>query len=124
MGAVGYRIFPHPPPNDPVPARQPAFVNRNVVSSLAGLGILLGLRLNLMYIRKWKLTMKHIPVLKILIPLIFLLSLFAAATGLFYDTPGEPYPYAHHRGETDMLNGHGLYFYNTVSTAAQMQGNT
>jgi hypothetical protein len=52
-----------------------------------------------------------------------LLTLFAAAMGLFYETPGEPYPFTSHRGETVMLNGHGLYFYDTVSSAAQMQGN-
>ena len=43
--------------------------------------------------------------------------------GLFYETPGEPYPYTSHRGEMVMLNGHGLYFYDTVSSTAQMQGN-
>jgi hypothetical protein len=67
--------------------------------------------------------MKYQSALKWLIPLIFLLTLFAAAMGLFYETPGEPYPYTNHRGETVMLNGHGLYFYDTVSSTAQMQGN-
>lgn len=69
------------------------------------------------------LKMNHQSTLKILLPLIFLLSLIAAATALFYDTPGEPFPYTNHRGETVTINGHGLYFYDTVSTAAQMQGN-
>lgn len=67
--------------------------------------------------------MKYQNILKWLIPPIFLLTLFAAAMGLFYGTPGEPYPFTSHRGETVMLNGHGLYFYDTVSSAAQMQGN-
>lgn len=67
--------------------------------------------------------MKYQTTLKWLIPLIFILALFAASAGLFYDTPGAPYPYTNHRGETVMINGHGLYFYDTVSTAAQMQGN-
>jgi hypothetical protein len=67
--------------------------------------------------------MKYQTTMKWLIPLIFILALFAASTGLFYDTPGAPYPYTNHRGETVMINGHGLYFYDTVSTAAQMQGN-
>lgn len=67
--------------------------------------------------------MKQILALKILLPLIFLLALLAASTGLFYDTSGEPYPYTNHRGEIVMLNGHGLYFHDTVSTAAQMQAN-
>jgi hypothetical protein len=67
--------------------------------------------------------MKYQIALKWLIPLIFLLTLFAASMGLFYETPGEPYPYTNHRGEAVMLNGHGLYFYDTVSSTAQMQGN-
>jgi len=67
--------------------------------------------------------MKHQSDLKWLIPPIFLLTLFAAAMGLFYKTPGEPYPFTSHRGEMVMLNGHGLYFFDTVSSAAQMQGN-
>lgn len=67
--------------------------------------------------------MKYQSALKWLIPPIFLLSLFAAGMGLFYETPGEPYPFTNHRGETVMLNGHGLYFYDTVSSTAQMQGN-
>jgi hypothetical protein len=67
--------------------------------------------------------MKHQSALKWLIPPIFLLTLFAAAMGLFYEIPGEPYPFTSHRGETVMLNGHGLYFYDTVSSTAQMQGN-
>lgn len=68
-------------------------------------------------------TMKHQSILKWLVPPIGVLALFAAAMGLFYQTPGEPYPYTNHRGETVMINGHGLYYYDTVSTAAQMQGN-
>jgi hypothetical protein len=67
--------------------------------------------------------MKYQPALKWLVPIIFLLTLFAASMGLFYQTPGEPYSYTNHRGETVMLNGHGLYFYDTVSSTAQMQGN-
>lgn len=67
--------------------------------------------------------MKHAPALKILIPLIFVLALVCAALGLFDAAPGEPYAYTNHRGETVTINGHGLYFYDTVSSAAQMQGN-
>jgi hypothetical protein len=67
--------------------------------------------------------MKHQSALKWLIPLIGMLALIAAGAGLFYQTDGQPYPYTNHRGETVMLNGHGLYYYDTVSTAAQMQGN-
>lgn len=60
---------------------------------------------------------------KWLIPLIFILALFAAGMGLFYQVPGGPFEYTNHRGETVLVNGHGLYFYDTFSTAAQMQGN-
>jgi hypothetical protein len=67
--------------------------------------------------------MKHQPALRLLIPSIFLFSLFAAAMGLLYDTPGQPYAITSFRGEPVTINGHGLYYYDTVSTAAQMQGN-
>jgi hypothetical protein len=67
--------------------------------------------------------MKYQSALKWLIPIIFMLTLFAASMGLFYEMPGEPYPFISHRGETVMLNGRGLYFYDTVSSTAQMQGN-
>src|SRR5215208_738683 len=67
--------------------------------------------------------MKNQSALTWLIPLIAVLALFAAGMGLFYQTPGAPYQYTNHRGETVMINGHGLYTYDTVSTAAQMQAN-
>lgn len=67
--------------------------------------------------------MKNQSALKLLIPLIGLLALFAASMGLFYQTPGEPFSFTNHRGETVMINGHGLYYYDTISTAAQEQGN-
>jgi hypothetical protein len=61
--------------------------------------------------------------LKIIIPLIFVLAFFAVCMGLFYTTVGQPYSFTNHRGETNTINGHGLYYYDTVSSAAQMQGN-
>jgi hypothetical protein len=67
--------------------------------------------------------MKHQSVLKWLIPLIGILAFIAVVMGLFYDTPGRPYLVTSFRGEKVMINGHGLYTYDTVSTAAQMQGN-
>ena len=67
--------------------------------------------------------MKHQSALKWLIPLIGILALFASVMGLFYETPGESYPLTSFRGEEVMINGHGLYFFDTVSSAAQMQGN-
>ncbi|MEP7290048.1 MAG: hypothetical protein ABI947_30235 [Chloroflexota bacterium] len=67
--------------------------------------------------------MKYQAILKWLIPLIGLLALVAVSMGLFYQTPGQPYAYTNHRGETVMINGHGLYYWDTVSSAAQMKGN-
>ncbi len=67
--------------------------------------------------------MKNQTTLRWLIPLIGLLALFAAGMGVFYQRPGQPYEYTNHRGETVMINGQGLYFYDTVSSAAQQQGN-
>jgi hypothetical protein len=67
--------------------------------------------------------MKYQSALKWLLPLIGALALFAAGMGLFYQTPGASYLYTNHRGETVMINGHGLYRYDTVSIVAQMQGN-
>jgi hypothetical protein len=67
--------------------------------------------------------MKNILALKIIILLIAVLALFAASMGLFYQTRGEPYSFTSHRGESVMINGHGLYYYDTVSSAAQQQGN-
>lgn len=67
--------------------------------------------------------MKYQAALRWLVPAIGLLALFAAGTGLFYDTPGQPYPLTSFRGEQVTINGHGLYFYDTVGTAAQMQAN-
>lgn len=67
--------------------------------------------------------MKYKPALSWLIPIIGVLALFAASMGLFYETPGEPFEVTSHRGQTALINGHGLYFYDTVSSAAQMQGN-
>jgi hypothetical protein len=67
--------------------------------------------------------MKNQSTLKYLVLLIGLLSLFAAAEGLLNQTLGSPYAYTNHRGEMVMINGHGLYFYDTVSMAAQAQAN-
>jgi hypothetical protein len=55
--------------------------------------------------------------------LIALLAAFAAGMGLFYRTAGEPYTYTSLRGENVIINAHGLYAFDTVSSAAQMQAN-
>lgn len=67
--------------------------------------------------------MKHQSALVWLLPPIFILSLVAAGAGLFHQSPGEAFSYTNHRKETVTINGQGLYYYDTVSSAAQMQGN-
>jgi hypothetical protein len=67
--------------------------------------------------------MKYQSTLRWLIPLIGILSLIAAATGLFYQTDGQPYPFTSHRGEEVTIYGQGIYAYDTLSSAAQAQAN-
>ena len=67
--------------------------------------------------------MQHQRFLKGLIPVIGVLALFAAGMGLFYQTGGTPFAQTSYRGEAVTINGHGLYYWDTVSTVAQMQGN-
>jgi hypothetical protein len=67
--------------------------------------------------------MKNQPVLRWLLPTIGLLALFAASMGIFYQRAGQPYTYTNHRGETVTINGQDLYYYDSVSMAAQQQGN-
>ena len=66
--------------------------------------------------------MKMHSALKWLVPLIFVLALVAALAGLW---PGEgtPYPLTNFRGEEVTINARGLYYWDTVSSAAQMQAN-
>jgi hypothetical protein len=49
------------------------------------------------------------------------LALVAASAGLFWPSDGEPYTFTSHRGEQVMINGRGLYQFDTVSAAAQEQ---
>ena len=67
--------------------------------------------------------MKYQAALKWMLPLIGVLALFAAGMGLFYQTAGQPYPLTSFRGEVVTINARGLYYFDTVSTAAQMQAN-
>ncbi len=67
--------------------------------------------------------MKHKAALGWLIPVIALLALVAAGMGLFYHAPGDTFEFTNHRGETVTINGRGLYYYDTVSSAAQQQAN-
>jgi hypothetical protein len=55
--------------------------------------------------------------------LIGALALFAAGMGLFWQTPGQPYPFVTARGEAVVINGHGLYQFDTVNSANQEQAN-
>ena len=66
--------------------------------------------------------MKYLSMLKWLIPPIFLLALTAVLAGLW---PGEgtPYSLTNFRGEQVTINARGLYYWDTVSSAAQMQAN-
>lgn len=61
--------------------------------------------------------------LKWLVPLICLLALIAAGAGLLWPAEGQPYPLTTFRGEQVLINGRGLYRYDTVSSTAQMQAN-
>jgi len=62
--------------------------------------------------------------LKWLIPPIFLLALVAAVAGLWLGAgAGAPYALTNFRGEQVTINARGLYYWDTVSTAAQMQAN-
>ena len=67
--------------------------------------------------------MRYAKPLAILVPLIFILALIAAGAGLFYPGGDTPYPYTSLRGEEVTINARGLYYYDTVSSAAQMQAN-
>ncbi|MFM8322342.1 MAG: hypothetical protein ACKOC5_15620 [Chloroflexota bacterium] len=57
-----------------------------------------------------------------LIPPILLLALAAALAGL-WPAAGQPYPMTSFRGEPVTINARGLYYWDTASSAAQMQAN-
>jgi hypothetical protein len=54
---------------------------------------------------------------------IIVLSLLVAGVGLLWQGPGEAYEYLTMRGDAALIQGQGLYRYDTVSGAAQEQGN-
>lgn len=62
------------------------------------------------------------PALKWLIPPIFILTLIAALAGV-WPAEGTPYPLTTFRGEEVTINARGLYYWDTVSSVAQMQAN-
>lgn len=67
--------------------------------------------------------MKHETHLRWLIPAIVVLAAGAAAAGLFWPGGGEPYGLVSYRGEAVQIHARGLYAWDTVSSAAQMQAN-
>jgi hypothetical protein len=60
--------------------------------------------------------------IKWIVPLIFVLALIAVLAGLWPEE-GTSYPITNFRGESVMINARGLYYWDTVSMAAQMQAN-
>jgi len=66
--------------------------------------------------------MKTQSILKFLIPIIFVLTFVAALAGIL-PAEGTPYEVTNFRGEVVNINARGLYYWDTVSTAAQMQAN-
>lgn len=62
------------------------------------------------------------PALKWLILAIFILALVAALAGI-WPGEGQPYSLTNFRGERVTINARGLYYWDTVSMAAQQQGN-
>lgn len=66
--------------------------------------------------------MKMNPALKILIPAIFILTLAAVLGGL-WPAQGQAFEITNFRGEQVKINARGLYYWDTVSSVAQMQAN-
>lgn len=60
--------------------------------------------------------------LKIIVPIIMLLTIVAALGGL-WPAEGSPYETLNFRGERIIVNARGLYYWDTLSSAAQMQAN-
>lgn len=60
--------------------------------------------------------------LRWMVPAIALLALWAALAGL-YPEAGTPFALTNFRGEAVTINARGLYYWDTVSAAAQMQAN-
>ncbi|MBU0935938.1 MAG: hypothetical protein KKI09_13335 [Spirochaetes bacterium] len=60
--------------------------------------------------------------LRIMVPLIIILASIAALAGL-WPADGEPFSWTTLRGEQLEINGRGLYYFDSVSSAAQMQAN-
>lgn len=63
------------------------------------------------------------PHLNWIVPAVFVLALAAALAGLLWPGEGQPYPMTSFRGEQVTINARGLYRWDTLSSAAQMQAN-
>jgi hypothetical protein len=50
--------------------------------------------------------------------LIVPLALLAAGAGVFWQGSGAAFPFTSLRGETVLIQGHGLYFYDSVNSAS------
>jgi len=68
------------------------------------------------------LIMNNIPTLKWFVPAIMALTLIAVLMGLL-PGEGQPYPLTNFRGEEVIIHARGLYYWDTVSSVAQMQAN-
>ena len=66
--------------------------------------------------------MQYKSAIKWLVPIIISLT-FAAALAGVWPSEGEPYTITNFRGEEVSINNRGLYTWDTVSSAAQMQAN-
>ncbi|MCC6499571.1 MAG: hypothetical protein IT313_04800 [Anaerolineales bacterium] len=66
--------------------------------------------------------MNYNPSLKWLIPFIIILT-FVAALGGLLPAEGEPFSLTNFRGEEVTIHARGLYYWDTVSSVAQMQAN-
>jgi hypothetical protein len=66
--------------------------------------------------------MKYANVFKWLVPTIFILALVVVLAGL-WPAEGQPYTITNFRGEEVSINARGLYYWDTVSMAAQVKAN-
>ena len=66
--------------------------------------------------------MKTNKTILILALVIIPLALLAAGAGVIWQGSGAAFPFSTLRGETVMIRGHGLYFYDTVNSSSQEIG--
>lgn len=66
--------------------------------------------------------MKQQPALNWLIPIIVVLTIITAGSGLFWNGAGNPYEFSTLYGETVQIYGQGLYAHDTIFSAGASQG--